>query len=163
MTDQHNATHERLQAPKKWNANTMPEDMVSCILELRARIEALELTLQAQTGSLTESEQTGLGVAPVSVLRDAAQCGADLAIRQLSRRPGDKTGPAVAVVNLNDDVSVRLTDRGRSVIPGADLIYMKTGADGWTKIQVHHLIRIFGPQIWSQQNVFERNEILIHS
>jgi hypothetical protein len=42
MTDQHRATPEQLQAPKKWSDNTVPLDMVLCVLELRARIEALE-------------------------------------------------------------------------------------------------------------------------
>jgi hypothetical protein len=47
MTDQHRATPEQLQVPKKWSANTMPEYMVDIILELRARVEALEATHHA--------------------------------------------------------------------------------------------------------------------
>ena len=163
MTNQYRATGAEW-AEQHYFATNRIDTASPCIIELLHRVEALELALRAQAGSLTESEQTDLGVVPVSVLRGAVRHGVDLAIRELRKRPGDKTEPAASLVNINDDVLVRLTDYGRSVIPHVELIHMKTGADGWTKIQIHQLMRIFGPHVcWSQQNVFERNEILIYS
>jgi len=44
MTKQHRAMPELWAAAEKWGANTM--DMANCILELRARIEALEAAQQ---------------------------------------------------------------------------------------------------------------------
>ncbi len=136
------------------------------VADLGDRVQALELALRAQAGLLAESEQADLGVVPVSALRGAVRHAVDLAISDARKRLGDSSStpePTASIVNINDDVSVRLTDYGRSIIPHVELMYMKTDTDGWTRIQIYHLMRIFGPNIWSQKNVFERNEIKIHS
>jgi hypothetical protein len=44
MTKQHRAMPELWAAAEKWGANTL--DMANCLLELRARIEALEAAQQ---------------------------------------------------------------------------------------------------------------------
>jgi hypothetical protein len=161
MTGQYRATGAEWAEQHYFAANRI-DTASPCIIELLNRVEALELALRAQAGSLTESEQADLGVMPASAMKAAAQRGVDLALREFRKRPGDKAEPAALFVNINDEVSVRLTDYGRSVIPHVELTYMKTGTDGWTRIQMHHFMRIFGPHSWSQQNIFKSNEIKIH-
>ena len=160
MTTDHRATPEQWALVIDRSQRAFSED--SCVLELLHRIQALELALRALAGSLTESEQASLGVMSGSAMKAAARRGVDLALREFRKRPGDKAEPAALFVNINDDVSVRLTDYGRSVIPRVDLMYMETGTDGWTRIQMHHFMRIFGPRSWDQENIFEKNEIRIH-
>jgi hypothetical protein len=162
MTTDHRATGAEW-AEQHYFATNRIDTASPCIIELLNRVEALELALRAQTGSLTESEQASLGVVPVSVLRGAVRHGVDLAVRGLRKRPGSKTEPAASLVCINDYVSVRLTAYGRNVISCGDLVHMETDADGWTRIQMHCLMRIFGPHIWSEKDVFERNEIKIYS
>ena len=54
MTEQHQAAPELWAAAEKWGANTM--DMANCILELRARVEALEATQHAHVDTSRLSE-----------------------------------------------------------------------------------------------------------
>jgi len=48
MTEDYRAAPELWAAAEKWGANTM--DMANCILELRARIEALEVQQKIRSG-----------------------------------------------------------------------------------------------------------------
>jgi hypothetical protein len=52
------------EAAEKFGRNSM--DMGNLILELRARVEALEAALRVATGSLSPADQTALGVVPVA-------------------------------------------------------------------------------------------------
>jgi hypothetical protein len=68
MTNQHRATPEQWEYQERWASD---DDDASCILELRCRIEALELAHRIQSGTLTSSEQAELGVVPVVDLEAA--------------------------------------------------------------------------------------------
>jgi hypothetical protein len=73
MTDQHRATPEQWEYQERWASD---DDDASCILELRCRVEALELAHRIQSGTLTSSEQAELGVVPVVDLEAAVHCAA---------------------------------------------------------------------------------------
>ena len=81
MTDQHRAT------PDQWTRCTSDAlvwgGAFSCILELRSRIEALELAFRAQTGSLTPAEQAELGVVHVSDVKAAVELSVNHAVHNL--------------------------------------------------------------------------------
>ena len=165
MTDHYRATGAEW-AEQHYFATNRIDTASPCIIELLHRVQAIELALRAQAGLLTESEQADIGVVSASALRGAVRHAVDLASNEARKRLGDSSStsePTASIVNINDDVSVRLTDYGRSTIPHFELMYMKTDTDGWTRIPIHHFMRIFGPHSWSQENIFEKNEIKIHS
>jgi hypothetical protein len=78
MTDQHRATPE--QWAKCASDAKARSGAFTCILELRSRIEALELAFRAQTGSLTSDEQVELGVVPVSDVKAAVESSVNHAV-----------------------------------------------------------------------------------
>ena len=64
MSTPHRAT------PEQWAnleacTRTYPGQWGDCVLELRARVEALELAHRIQSGTLTSAEQDEMGVVPV--------------------------------------------------------------------------------------------------
>lgn len=93
MTDQHRAT------PDQWAKCTSDAKTWSgafnCILELRSRMEALELAFRAQTGSLTPAEQVELGVVPVSDVKAAAELSVNHAVHDLKSSLSAASSPIV--------------------------------------------------------------------
>jgi hypothetical protein len=93
MTDQHRAT------PDQWAKCTSDAETWSgafnCILELRSRIEALELAFRAQTGSLTPAEQVELGVVPVSDVKAAVEPSVNHTVHDLKSSFGAASSPIV--------------------------------------------------------------------
>ena len=68
MSGQHRATPEQWQLTEHLAINYAESN---CILELRARVEALELAHRVQSGTLTSAEQDEMGVVPVVDMKAA--------------------------------------------------------------------------------------------
>jgi hypothetical protein len=85
------------EAAEKFGRNSM--DMGNLILELRARVEALEAALRVATGSLSPADQTALGVVPVAdaqaAMHSAAAEARDAAMAEL-RAASAEAQPAPA-------------------------------------------------------------------
>ena len=64
----HRATAEQWQLTEHLAINYAESN---CILELRARVEALELAHRVQSGTLTSAEQDEMGVVPVVDMKAA--------------------------------------------------------------------------------------------
>ena len=65
------------------------------------------------------------------------------------------------VINVNDLVRVRLTDRGREVAARHGFV-QKEDVGGWSSWQMWELMRVFGSGMgWASKQVFVDNEIKV--
>jgi hypothetical protein len=76
MTDQHRATPEQWEKVEEWATRQTPLTLESCVIELRARVEALEAAQRpspspAPADLLVERVQSAIDNAPPDTYREA--------------------------------------------------------------------------------------------